>query len=379
MKVLKVSELKAGDRFSKPVYIDQENILVPPNVPLKQKEIDRLIRWGIEQVTTEGERISEGSIEGKPGATLKIANLLQSPLYQEFSKTCATLTGNIEKVQSAIKDHLPVDTTLIDKTVDSLIRVLKEYRGEFIQYLFFENPEESTFAQNSIHCAVLSTLIGMQLGILQHKLFPLTTGALLHDVGMLRIPESIVEKRGKLESREAQTMKVHPIYSYTIIRKEMNYSDEVALIALQHHERWDGQGYPKGLSGKQIHINARIVSVADAYEAMISKRPYRNSMIGYHAMKSLLSDNGRRFDPDILKVFIQSMGIYPLGSIVLLSDSSIGSVIDTNTESPLRPKVKILVDKNGIPVEGNKGETVDLETEKKIFIVKAVDPKTLQG
>jgi len=136
MKVLKVSELKAGDRFSKPVYIDQENILVPPNVPLKQKEIDRLIRWGIEQVTTEGERISEGSTQGKPGATLNMANLLQSPLYQEFSKTCATLTGNIEKVQSAIKDHLPVDTTLIDKTVDSLIRVLKSIEGNLSSTFF---------------------------------------------------------------------------------------------------------------------------------------------------------------------------------------------------------------------------------------------------
>jgi len=110
---------------------------------------------------------------------------------------------------------------------------------------------------------------------------------------------------------------------------------------------------------------------------MISKRPYRNSMIGYQAMKSLLSDNGRRFDPDVLKIFIQSMGIYPLGSVVLLSDSSIGSVIETNPESPLRPKVKILIDPKGVPVERASAEVIDLEVEKKIFIVKAVDPATL--
>jgi HD-GYP domain-containing protein (c-di-GMP phosphodiesterase class II) len=376
MKFIKVSELKAGDRFSKPVYIDQENILLPPNVPLKQKEIDRLVRWGIETVTTEGDLLSEDSSADK-STKVALANILKAPLHQQFLKTYTTLLEGMQAVQSAVKERQSIDTILIDKTVDTLVKVLKDKREEFVQYIFFENTGESTFAHNALHCATLSTLIGMQMGILQHKLFPLTTGALLHDVGMLRIPESIVEKQGKLDPKEAQTIKVHPIYSYTIIKKELNYSDEVAIVALQHHERWDGQGYPKGLSGKQIHLYARIVSVADAYEAMISKRPYRNSMIGYQAMKSLLSDNGRRFDPDVLKIFIQSMGIYPLGSIVLLSDSSIGSVIETNPESPLRPKVKILIDPKGVPVEGASAEVIDLEVEKKVFIVKAVDPATL--
>lgn len=378
MKIIKVSELKAGNRFSKPVYIDKENILVPPNVPLKQKEIDRLVRWGIETVTTEGDLLSDEPSAEK-ATKVSLATLMKTPMHQEFLKIYTTLVEGMKTVHSAIKERQSVDTASIDKIVDTLIKVLKDKREEFVHFVFFENTGESNFSQNALHCAILSTLIGMQMGILQHKLFPLTTGALLHDVGMLRIPESIVEKQGKLDSKEAQTIKVHPIYSYTIIKKELNYSDDIAVVALQHHERWDGQGYPKGLSGKQIHLYARIVSVADAYEAMISKRPYRNSMIGYQAMKSLLSDNGRRFDPDVLKIFIQSLGIYPLGSIVLLSDSSIGSVVETNAESPLRPKVKILIDQKGAPVEGGAGPVIDLEAEKKVFIVKAVDPATLQS
>jgi HD-GYP domain-containing protein (c-di-GMP phosphodiesterase class II) len=194
---------------------------------------------------------------------------------------------------------------------------------------------------------------------------------------MLRVPADIIKKKGKLESVELQKIKAHTIHSYKIITKELKYSEEIGLTALQHHERWDGEGYPKQLSGKQISLPARIVTVADSFEAMVSERPYRNSMIGYAAMRSILSDNGRRFDPEILRVFIKSMGIYPLGSIVLLSNSCIGRVIETNTEAPLRPKIKVMISKDGALVENDQGEIIDLNVEKKLFIAKAVDPKSL--
>ncbi|MDX9819692.1 MAG: HD-GYP domain-containing protein, partial [Desulfococcus multivorans] len=211
----------------------------------------------------------------------------------------------------------------------------------------------------------------------QHKLLQLMTGALLLDVGMLRIPEEIVAKTGSLEPAELGKIKAHTIHSFKIISREMKYPEEIGLIALQHHERWDGEGYPKGIAGKQISLFSRIVAVADAFEAMISKRPYRNSMIGYAAMRALLSDNGRRFDPEILKVFIKCMGIYPLGSVVLLSNSCVGRVVETNPEAPLRPKVKIMIDKDGSMIENDQGQIVDLDIAKNVFIAKAVDPKSL--
>jgi len=188
-----------------------------------------------------------------------------------------------------------------------------------------------------------------------------------------------VGKKGALEPVELDKIKAHTIHSFRIISREMKYPQEIGMIALQHHERWDGEGYPKGIAGSKISLYSRIVAVADAFEAMISRRPYRNSMIGYAAMRALLSDNGRRFDPEVLKVFIKCMGIYPLGSVVLLSNSCIGRVVETNPDAPLRPKVKIMIDRDGAMVPNDQGEIVDLDAAKNVFIAKAVDPRNLAG
>jgi HD-GYP domain-containing protein (c-di-GMP phosphodiesterase class II) len=157
----------------------------------------------------------------------------------------------------------------------------------------------------------------------------------------------------------------------------MKFAEEIGVAALQHQERWDGQGYPRQLSGKNIAPLARIVTVVDAFEAMVSKRPYRNSMIGYAAMRTILSDNGRRFDPDILKVFIRTMGIYPIGSVVLLKDGRVGRVVEVNSAAPLRPSVKIMIDQNGREFQRDEGGVVDLAEDKDLFIARAVDPKEL--
>jgi HD-GYP domain-containing protein (c-di-GMP phosphodiesterase class II) len=146
-------------------------------------------------------------------------------------------------------------------------------------------------------------------------------------------------------------------------------------VVLQHHERWDGEGYPRRISGTAIDMGARIVSVADAFEAMVSQKPYRNSMMGYQAMKNLLSDNSRRFDPDVLKAFIQTMGIYPIGSIIFLNNGALARVVEVHGSAPLRPKIRVLIDEFGKVFQQDEGEILDLLTEKSLFIARAVDPK----
>jgi hypothetical protein len=110
---------------------------------------------------------------------------------------------------------------------------------------------------------------------------------------------------------------------------------------------------------------------------MVSQKPYRNSMMGYQAMKNLLSDNSRRFDPDVLKAFIQTMGIYPIGSIIFLNNGALGRVIEVHGDAPLRPKIRVLVDEFGKVFRQEEGDIIDLLTEKSLFIAKAVDPKEL--
>ena len=149
------------------------------------------------------------------------------------------------------------------------------------------------------------------------------------------------------------------------------YADSVCKIALQHHEHWDGTGYPRSLSGNYINERALIVSVTDAFVAMINNKVYRNSMTGYQAMKTLVSENASYFSPDMLKLFVKIMGIYPIGSGVLLNDGRIAKILNVNAEAPLRSVIQIIADKNGAAIKN--GEKINLLTDKSLFITRALD------
>jgi HD-GYP domain-containing protein (c-di-GMP phosphodiesterase class II) len=190
---------------------------------------------------------------------------------------------------------------------------------------------------------------------------------------MLRLPKELAGKRGGLSAAEIQTMRNHPVYTYQILTREIGRPEEIARIARQHHEQWDGRGYPGGIRGNNIDLGARILSVADAFEAMVSKKPYRNSMVSYEAMKNLLSDNQSRFDPAVLNAFVRIMGIHPIGSVVLLNNGFIGKVTEVRSEAPLRPKILVLQDKEGN--KQDKGKILDLLVEKTVFITRALSQK----
>jgi HD-GYP domain-containing protein (c-di-GMP phosphodiesterase class II) len=265
----------------------------------------------------------------------------------------------------------------VDNLTGQLLQAVRDERDHIIGFILGGEVSGHVLAKSSVNTAILSALIAMELKFSHPKVMQVVTGALLHDVGMLRLPEEITKKSGGLSGEELQRMQAHPLYTYKIITKELLYPEDVGLVALQHHERWDGEGYPRRVSGQDINMGARIVSVADAFEAMVSEKPYRNSMMGYQAMKNLLSDNSRRFDPDVLKAFIQTMGIYPIGSVIMLNNGAIARVTEVQGDAPLRPKIRILIDEFGKVYQNDEGDLIDLLTEKSLFIARALDPKEI--
>ena len=152
---------------------------------------------------------------------------------------------------------------------------------------------------------------------------------------------------------------------------------ELGIIVKQHHERFDGGGYPEGRKGTDIDISARIISVADAFDAMTSEKSYRDSMIGNEAVKKLLEDNGKKFDPDVIKAFVQTMGVYPVGSLVMLNDSSVARVLECSVDAPFLPTVKVIHSSSKNPDAAQKGDTVTLKNQRKLFIIRAVNPKEI--
>jgi HD-GYP domain-containing protein (c-di-GMP phosphodiesterase class II) len=373
MKAIKVIMLRPGMKFDQPVFIEGDNILVPAGVAIKDKDIERLSRWDIEEVFTDGEEIREASAE-------TASRLKEAPTWlpKKEEKSRRIYRSAVDKVDAIFQDiaggtslsHEPIDTL-----VKELLDVVRQNKNEMIQLILLGEWVERRLSVSAINCMIISAVIGANMRLASHRLLQLATGALLHDVGMLKIERDILEKQGGLSSEELTRIRTHPVMSYQIISKDMKYPEEIALIALQHHEHWDGRGYPRGLKGDDITLFSRIVTVADAYEAMVGERPYRNSMIGYTAMKNVLSDNGRHFDPQVLKAFLESMGIFPIGSIVQLNNSSIGRVSENHADAPLRPKLELVIDEFGSQIEGS--EVVDLLAKKNLFIVKAIDPKTI--
>ncbi|GHU08508.1 metal-dependent phosphohydrolase [Spirochaetia bacterium] len=380
MKKIPVSELQAGQIFSQAVYIEGNNLLVPAGVEIRKKDLTRLVSWGIESVETDGEVVKSQEAakpaEKKntiPAVFSAVDELEKGGAYQSY----VDLIERLDKIFSSIGSGVPVEIRSIDNISASLLQVIRDKRDEIIGYILGAEVSGMEMAKSSVNTAILSALIAAELKLPSHKVLQIITGALLHDVGMLRLPKDILDKKGGLSDGEYQRMQAHPLYTYKIVCKELLYPEDIGLITLQHHERWDGEGYPRRISENAITMGARIVSVADAFEAMVCEKPYRNSMMGYQAMKNLLSDNSRRFDPDVLKAFIQTMGIYPIGSIVLLNNGAVVRVIEVQGNAPLRPKIRVLIDEFGKVFQPNEGDVLDLLTEKNLFIARALDPKEL--
>jgi len=374
MKAIKTSDLRDGMRFDRPVYMDGDNVFVPPGIPIRQKDIDRLVRWEIESVKTDGTLVVDSPRSADPA--LDLSGFRDFPAGDKGNLDAyLRAIDEYEHIATSVVSGDEIDRSKVDSTVNLLLEKVKDGRNEMIQLILMGGRIERKIAAGVINTTILSAIMGSVLKFTSHRLIQLATAALLHDTGMVKVPKSTLKKKEKLSPEEMNQIRTHPIHSYRVITKDLKYPEEIGIIALQHHERWDGQGYPRKLRGEDINLASRILAVADAYVSMINNRPHRNSMIGYSAMKSLLNDNGRHFDPKILKVFLESMGIYPIGSIVQLNNSAIGRVVQTHSEAPLRPAVELIIDEYGNKL--GEREVVDLLTKKTLFIVKAVDPKSL--
>ncbi len=372
MQKYKVSDLKPGLSCNKPVFIDEDTLFIPAGVPVREKDLTRLEKWGVDLVLTEGQ------FEETENEDLMNSKLLWGiPSDKELTEIYNTTIEKLDSLFKKINLMEDVDPAEIDQISDKLIDTVEDKFIQSVRMVLTHNSLHKAEAKSALNTAILSLTIGFAMERPRLKLLELCNGALLHDIGMLRVPDEIKKKTSNLNPDELKKLRSHPVYSYQIISKELEYEDSVARIALEHHERWDGEGYPQGKKHDEIHLEARIVSIADAFEAMVSERPYRNSMIGYEAMKNIISDNSRRFDPEILRYFIKSMGIYPLGSIVMLNDSTIARVIKGNPEAPLRPNVITLIDAEGKEYPGDMGPVLNLLEKKDLFIVKAVDLNSL--
>jgi HD-GYP domain-containing protein (c-di-GMP phosphodiesterase class II) len=226
---------------------------------------------------------------------------------------------------------------------------------------------------HSVEVTFSSLMVGKGIGYNVKQLLELGLAAFLENVGMYTIPGAILQKQSKLEESEIERIKQHPEMSYQILCRLGEKYRWLAEVALQVHERADGSGYPRGLKGGEISELASIIGLIDTYVALIRKRPYRDKFLQPDAIKFILKESKSQFSARVLKVFLNYLSFFPLHTCVKLNNKSIGRVVSTDKNQPLRPTVELLYDGLGRKLE--KRELIRLSDNPLLYVVEALDQK----
>lgn len=235
------------------------------------------------------------------------------------------------------KNRVPLDE--VEKVIIPTVYELSAKQDVFSILSHLQSKDDYTYRHN-IGVAVLSILIGKWINVTAEQLSHLATAALLHDIGKVKIPDDILNKPGKLTDEEYELMKRHTIYGYEILQNTGNSSVVYASVAIQHHEREDGSGYPHKLKAEQMHPFSKIVAIADIFHAMTSKRVYRNPLPFYEVINQMHAERFGKLNPQLLHTFINKMMDSIVGKLVLLSDGREGRIKFIHPFHPASPLIE---------------------------------------
>lgn len=339
-------ELLAGMRLGQNIFDESGKILLAEGTLLRDSMVERIQKFDLETILIFVEE-SENS------------NSFETYRYDEASDTGEINDDEVEELvyetriimnESLKKFHFN-EMVEFDKIMLIVSQLIDEIlSNEFVTINLVKIKDtDSYLLEHSVNVCLLSIITGIYLGYGKSDLIKLGLGALLHDIGKTQIPENIVNKPEKLTIEEFNVMKKHTELGYLILSNTESISKESTDVILHHHERVDGGGYPKGISGDEIPEFSKIVSLADVFDATTSDRVYRDRIDPYTAVEYILGETDKKFDKQIVRVFLKLIGYYPVGLRVTLNSGEQGIVKKKNNKKPV---VRVLLDENRRPVSG---------------------------
>jgi putative nucleotidyltransferase with HDIG domain len=350
-KEVLVDELVEGMILGTSIHDDAGNVLLSEGLQLTPTTIDRIdklnmnrvpILYEVEELINEEykEEIDKQSIERTIYETRLIMDKslkkFQFNELVEFEKLKAVVNQLISEILS--RDFVTLNLTKIKNT-------------------------DAYLLEHSVNVCLLSLITGVYMGYAKAELINLGLGALLHDIGKMFIPDEIINKPSKLTEDEFNIVKNHTTFGGEAAKKIEGLSQESIDIILYHHERIDGKGYPMSAPKEKIPDYARIVSVADVFDAITSDRVYRDRIDAYTAVEFIISESGTKFDKDVVRTFLKLVGYYPIGLRVSLNSGEQGIIKKKNKKKPI---VRILLDEHTRPVPGYY--EVDLNKNPSVLI-----------
>jgi len=356
----------------------------------QDKVIEKIKRLGVQNIyidTFQGDDVKDAptlaEIDKENEKKLRSAG--------ELSSLNKPSTGLAEEMDAAEKVHqeavVLVDGVLNDVKTGKAIQLeaIESLADDMLDSLFRNHnalaclgcirEKDSYLMEHSVNLSVLMTIFGKSMQLDRTTLQQTIAGALLHDIGKIMVPDDILHKPGKLSDAEFEQMKQHVALGQSHLKATTGIAPLTVRIAAEHHERMDGSGYPAGLCGHEISPHGRMAAIVDVYDAITADRCYHKGMTPTMAIKRLLEWSDHHLDRSLVNHFIRCIGIYPIGSLVLLESGRLAAVVEVNEFDQRLPKVRVMYH-----TKFNcfiKTELIDLaKPSVQDLIVKAVDPES---
>jgi len=366
-----------------------QSITVEPKVD--QRELDEFVCLFLHVDPEEGDafaalqnRLQEAGIEhiklGELVSKDEDSSKERGKRKEEAKRTFFQAVAVIKDVTGYVETGKVVPVVKLKRVVQKLVDRIIEDEETFLGFTAIKTFDEYTYVHSANVC-VLSILFGLRLGLDRKRLSQLGFAALFHDVGKVKLPHDLITKPSEFDENDWGMIRKHPIFgalSLLGIRSPDEYCQRAIIVAFEHHLNLDLSGYPEIKKPRDLNLFSRVVSIADAYDAMTSGRVYLKSAISPdEALKKMLYRQDIFYDPVLLKVFINVVGVYPVGTLVFLNTGELGLIFKINPDDVARPLVRIIANKQGeieSPVEVDLREKDETTGECPRHIVQSLDP-----
>lgn len=327
-----ISELLVGDRLLSSVFNDKGLHILPGDKILDADDIEKLYQHKIEYVEIALRENLEYAIEARDARIDELTKEIQP----KFDVAVDGMKSLFEQVMNEGK----IDNSVVEFTFDPLIEHFQREHDVVSLLLALTSKDDYTY-QHSVQVGMLSYYIARWIGMDEASALVVGKAGYLHDIGKSQIDNAILNKPAKLTVEEFEIMKNHTTFGYNIISRSLRDEPEIGLVALQHHERLNGSGYPGGLSEEKIHPYAKIVAVSDVYSAMISSRVYQKKKDLLFVLRELFRMSFAELDPYIVHTFIRKMTPQFIGKKLVLVSGEVGEIIMNNPSDPFRPLIRL--------------------------------------
>ncbi|MBO4214542.1 MAG: HD-GYP domain-containing protein [Lachnospiraceae bacterium] len=365
MPSVEIDKLREGMIIARDIKTAKGQLLLVKDSVLTSQMITQLACYGIDRAfVTEGvipPAAQQSIMRFKEVDEAYIKKLLKTPKFQSFKRN---YFKSVDAVEISFNDivskgaHLDRDellagaNNLFSENSDTAYALLGMLNA-------LKTTDDSTYS-HSVNVAIIARMIGSWVKMSDQELNDLTLGALLHDIGKCSIPEEILKKKGKLLPKEYELMKMHTTYGYGILRGQ-DLSPDIMDVALHHHERNDGSGYPHGLEGKDIGDYAAITAIADVYDAMTSPRSYRGAMCPFDVIATYEREGLQKYDARFITKFLRKIADSYINCEVMMNNGVTARIINTNQTRLTRPMLQL-----------TGGQIIKLEDHPELYIQSIV-------